>query len=83
MKKLKKMGATVSLTLALGVSVMSAEPSCGSTEPGQIPTPPCAVQPASTNTAETPSDLGTAAIANETSLTRIAAYVLLNFPPLF
>jgi hypothetical protein len=76
MKKLRKLGTTVLLTFAIGVSVMSAEPPCGSTEPGQIPTPPCAVPLASRN-------LGTAAGANETSFTRIAADVLLNFLPLF
>lgn len=87
MKKLRKLGATVSMTFAIGISVMAAEnPPCG-TEPGQIPTPPCAMQLATENVNTTagafvaPGDAATP--TNETSLTRIAADVLLNFLPLF
>jgi hypothetical protein len=92
MKKLRKLGAIVSMTFALGISVMAAEDPplpCGSTEPGQIPTPPCAMQLATENVntavgaSSAPGDIATLAAANETSLTRIAADVLLNFLPLF
>ena len=92
MKKLRKLGATVLLTLALGTSELAAEtpnPPCGSMEPGQIPTPPCAIQLADGNTniatmgSTTPGDMGTVAVPNETSLTRIAADLLLEFLPLF
>ena len=78
MKKLRKPGAAVSLAFALAMSVAgeTPTPSCGSTEPGQIPTPPCAVQLA-------PGEMGTPAVASETSVTRMAADVLLIFLPLF
>ena len=92
MKKLTKLGATVLLTLALGTSELAAETAnlpCGSMEPGQIPTPPCAMQLADGNTniatmgSTTPGDMGTIVVPNETSLTRIAADLLLEFLPLF
>lgn len=92
MKKLRTLGAAVLLTLALGTSELAAETPnlpCGSMEPGQIPTPPCAMQLADGNTNVTTmtstasSDTGTVAAPNETSLTRIAAGLLLEFLPLF
>lgn len=90
MRKLKTLGATVLLTLALGTSELAAETPtlpCGSMEPGQIPTPPCAIQLANGNTniatQASPGDMGTVAASNETSLTRIAADLLLEFLPLF
>ncbi len=90
MKKLRKPGAAVSLAFALAMSVAgeTPTPSCGSTEPGQIPTPPCAVQlaPGGMNTSATstaPGEIGTPAVASETSVTRMAADVLLIFLPLF
>ncbi|MDX6496904.1 MAG: hypothetical protein QOG23_164 [Blastocatellia bacterium] len=90
MKKLKTLGATLLLTLALGTSELAAETPtfpCGSMEPGQIPTPPCAIQIADGDsnlaTQASPGDMGTAAVSNETSLTRIAADLLLEFLPLF
>lgn len=90
MKKLRKLGASAFLTLALAMSVMAGEtqtPPCAPTEPGQSPIPPCATAPnglstfTATSTAKT--DMGTAAMSNQTLLTRIAADVLLNFLPLF
>ncbi len=89
MKKLRKLGTTVLMTFALAISVIATEnPPCG-TEPGQIPTPPCATQLATENVNTTArasvatGNIGTSTVANETSLTRIAADVLLNFLPLF
>ena len=89
MRKLKTLGATVLLTLALGTSELAAETRtlpCGSMEPGQIPTPPCAIQLADVNAniaTQASLGMGTVAASNETSLTRIAADLLLNFLPLF
>ena len=86
MRTLRKLGATVSIALALTISAMAAEnPPCG-TEPGQIPTPPCAMQLATVNTAAGSSVAASntaTPVPNETSLTRIAADVLLSFLPLF
>ncbi len=89
MKKLKELCATALMTFALAISVMATEnPPCG-TEPGQIPTPPCATQLATEKVNTTAGthvatgDTGTSAVTNETSLARIAADVILNFLPLF
>lgn len=90
MKNLSKLSAAVVLTGAFALSASAADtttPPCA--VPGQTETPPCATQLASEdmNTlAATPIDHGEmrmAAVSNETSLTRMAADLLLEFLPLF
>lgn len=86
MKNLKKLGATVALTCALGFPVFAGQtetPPCAQPEPGQTETPPCAGvlgdvdTPPGSSTA--PGDMG----SGGASLTEIAADVLLNLLPLF
>ena len=88
MKNLRKLGAAVVLTAALALSAFAGEtptPPCAAPAPGQIETPPCSAAPGEMDTpgvtATAPGD--TTAASNETSLTRIATDVLLNFLPLF
>jgi hypothetical protein len=87
MKKLRKLGAAVVLTFVLALSAFTGETyasPCSIPEPGQTDTPPCATQlpsPAVTSTA--PGDMSTPAVASETSVTQMAADVLLIFLPLF
>lgn len=78
MKSLKKIGVAAVLTFALALSVLAGEiptPPCGAPQPGQIETPPCAAAPGDM---ETPT-----LVSSETSLTEIAADVILTFLPLF
>jgi hypothetical protein len=89
MKNLRKLGASVFLTFALGAAVMAGEiptPPCAPA-PGQIDTPPCAAASADLGTANssstTSAGLNTPAVAQETSFSQIAANVLLNLLPLF
>ena len=42
MKNLKRLGAAIALTLALGISAFADGPPCAPPEPGQSQTPPCA-----------------------------------------
>jgi hypothetical protein len=82
MKNLRKLAATVVLTGVLALSAFAGEtstPPCAP-QPGQIETPPCAAAPGDM---ETPTGASTALANSETSLTEIAADVLLNFLPLF
>jgi hypothetical protein len=90
MNNLKRFGAAVILTLALGLTTLGGEiltPPCSAPEPGEILTPPCGSAPGDlgtpAGTPAAPSEMGTAAVPSETSLTRIAADFLLNFLPLF
>jgi hypothetical protein len=91
MKNLKKLGAAVVLTCALGLPVLAGQtdtPPFSPLEPGQTDTPPCVAAPANDDIPTSPStgagDLGTSTVANsETSFTEIAADVLLNLLPLF
>jgi hypothetical protein len=90
MKNLRKLGAAVALTCALGLSVFAGQtdtPPC-SPEGGQTSTPPCSAAPSdmgTTSEASTrPGDMGTPTVASsETSFTEIAANVLLNVLSLF
>lgn len=89
MKNLRKLGATCVLTCVLALSAFAGQiptPPCAPPEPGQIPTPPCAEQQAPGDV-ETPigapTALGDMTLASETSLTEIAADVILTFLPLF
>ena len=88
---LKKIGAAVVLTCALGLPVLAGQtetPPCVSPEGGQTSTPPCDAAPGDMETPTVAStatgDLGTSTVTNsETSFTEIAANVLLNLLPLF
>jgi hypothetical protein len=91
MKTLREFGAAVILTFVLALSAVAGQtdtPPCSSPQPGQTDTPPCSTLLASgdmnrSGVASTASgDMGTP-VANETSLTRIAADLLLEFLPLF
>lgn len=86
MKNLRKLGAAVVLTVVLALSAFAGEtqtPPCAPPEPGQTETPPCAtaVVDMDTPTGESaaPGDMGNGG----TSLTEIAADVLLSILPLF
>lgn len=91
MKNLRKLGATVALTCALGMPVLAGQtdtPPCSQPAPGQTDTPPCAAAfgdlgtPTGASTA--PGEMATPTFASsETSFTEFAANVLLNFLPLF
>lgn len=91
MKNLRKLGAAVALTCALGLPVFAGQtetPPCSRPEPGQIDTPPCAAASGDMDTptgaSTAPGDLGTPTLAStETSFTDFAANVLLNLLPLF
>ncbi len=91
MMNLRKLGATVVLTFALGLPVFAGQidtPPCTEPEGGQTSTPPCSVAPsdmgAPTETSTAPGDMGTSTVAdNETYFTEIVAGVLLNALPLF
>lgn len=78
MKNLRKLGNTVVLTLALGLFAFAGETrtlACGSPDPGQIDTPPCAMAQAPTSDLVTPT--------KEASLTEIAANVIFGIASLF
>jgi hypothetical protein len=87
MKNLKRLGAAVVLTLALGLSALGGEiltPPCPPPEPGEILTPPCGAAPGDMETptlTSTSGELG--APTDEGSFSKIAADVLLNLLPLF
>jgi hypothetical protein len=91
MKNLRKLGAVMALTFALGLPVLAGQtstPPCPLPEPGQIETPPCASASGDMGTPAAPSaapgGIGTPALTNnETSLTEIAADVLQNVLSLF
>ncbi len=90
MKNIRKLGAVVALTCALGLSVFAGQtdtPPC-SPEGGQTSTPPCSAAPsdlgASAGASATAGSMGTPTVAgSETSLTEIAANVLSTFLPLY
>ena len=87
-KKLSSVGV-LALTLALFAFAEGATPPCASPEPGQTETPPCATQLTADNsntpgvTSIGPGDTDMRAVSHPTSLTRIAADLLLEFLPLF
>jgi hypothetical protein len=87
MKTLRKLGPAIALAMALTSHAFAAP--CAPPEPGQTSTPPCEVQPApgdmktAAGASTAPGDMGTPTVASETSLTRMAADVLLIFLPLF
>jgi hypothetical protein len=91
MKDLRKLGAAVVLTLALGVAALGGEiltPPCPVPEPGEILTPPCSAAPGDIGTPGVTStssgDVATLTVAtDETSFREIAADLFLNFLPLF
>ena len=91
MTNLRKLGAAVALTCALGLPVLAGQtdtPPCSPPDPGQTDTPPCVAAPLNndlpTGLSTGPGDMGTPTTTNsETSFTEIAANVLLNFLPLF
>ena len=78
MKSLRKLGIAAVLTGVVALSTFAGEiptPPCAPPEPGQTETPPCVTAP---------GDMGTPTVASsETSLTEIAADVLLNCLSLF
>lgn len=79
MKNLKKLGAAIVLTGALGLTTFAGEidtPPHASADPGQIETPPCAI-------AHSPSPGQTDTPPAEVSLTEIASSVLLSMVSLF
>jgi hypothetical protein len=89
-RTLIKLGLAVGLTLTLALSAFAGEPPCGTPDPGQIPTPPCATQFADGGMdmplghSNTASNMGTPTVANdETSFNEIAAKVVLGLLPLF
>lgn len=89
MKNLRRLGVSVILTAAIGLSTLAVEaqtPSCAPPEPGQSSTPPCVANPANTP----PGDISAPTIpenlaseANQASLDEIAVSVLLSLLPLF
>lgn len=88
MKNLRKLGAAVALICVLGLPALAGEtstPPCLPPDPGETSTPPCAAAPSDMSGASTaPSDMGTPTVAsNETSVTEIAADVLMNVLSLF
>lgn len=88
MKNLKRLGAAVVLTLALGLSALGGEiltPPCPVPEPGEILTPPCSATPGDmeTPTPTAQGEIGTSTANDEMSFSKIAADVLLNLLPLF
>lgn len=90
MKVLRKLGATVVLTLILGLPVVAGEiltPLCAPPEPGQTSTPPCEAAPGDMNSEVTSTAsgyIGTPTLANnDTSLGDIATDALLNFLSLY
>jgi hypothetical protein len=89
MNNLKRLGAAVILTLALGLTTVGGEiltPPCSAPEPGEILTPPCGSASGDLGTAASApaarSEMGVPAVTKETSFSRIAADVLLSFLPL-
>lgn len=91
MKHLKKLGAAIVLTCALGLTAFAGEtmtPPCAPPEPGQTSTPPCATAQAP-NTGEIPTPPAVAPGQTDTppmgelSLTEIASSVLLRIVSLF
>jgi len=90
MKKLRKLGAAVLLTVVLILPVFAGQidtPPCTPPEPGQTSTPPCSSAPGDMETptlTSTSGDLGASTVANdEMSFSKIAADLFLNILPLF
>jgi len=87
MKNLRKLGNTVVLTLALGLFAFAGETrtlACGSPDPGQIDTPPCAMAQAPTPDDTVPGQVDTPPAARvDPSLTEIAANVIFGIASLF
>ena len=89
MKKLRKLGAAVVLTFLLALSAFTGKTYASPCIPGQTDTPPCAMQLASGDmntpavTSIASGYMSTPAVASETSVTGMAADVLLIFLPLF
>ena len=93
MKDLKRLGAAIILTCALGLSAFAGQPmtSCPPPEPGQTLTPCDPGSPTITGDVSTPTVTSTTsdglggptAASDETSLTEIAANVFLTFLSLF
>lgn len=83
MKNLRKLGVALVLTAVLAVSAFAGEIQTPPCAPGEIQTPPCAaaVVDLDTPTGEStaPGDMGNGG----SSLTEIAADVLLSILPLF
>jgi hypothetical protein len=88
MKNLRKLSAAVVLACVFSLSAFAGETPTPPCAPGQIDTPPCAAAfgdidtPTGASTAT--GDMGTPTLASsETSLTEIAADVLMSILPLF
>ena len=67
MKNLKRLGATVVLTLALGLTALAGEmetPPCAPPTPGEIETPPCAAAQMTPDDSTAPGGISTPAAAN-------------------
>ncbi|MDX6290256.1 MAG: hypothetical protein QOH42_2055 [Blastocatellia bacterium] len=86
MRTLRKLGPAIALAMVLATHAFAAP--CAPPEPGQTSTPPCEMQSTlgdidiAIQKSSVPGYGGTP-VANETSLTRIAADLLLEFLPLF
>ena len=86
MRTLRKLGPAIALAMVLATHAVAAP--CAPPEPGQTSTPPCEMRSTledidiAVQKSSVPSYVGTQ-MANETSLTRIAADLLLEFLPLF
>ncbi len=89
MKKLRKLGTALLLTLVLSLVAFGGQvepPPCAAPVPGQVDTPPCATASGdlSSSNSSSSGDLSTPMELNsETSFVNFAADLLLNFLPLY
>lgn len=84
MKNLKRLGAAVVLTCALGVAAFAGElptSPCPPPDPGETHSPPCAAAPTSGDPGETSSP--PASSADGVSITEIAADLLQSVLSIF
>ena len=85
MNNLKRLGVALVLTLALAASAFA----CGTPDPGQIQTPPCAVASGPTATSDAPAvpaeipTLGEPSAGTASSVAEVAMSLFVSLLPLF
>lgn len=83
MKNLRRLGATVALTLVLGLSAFAGDTMTPPCAPGDTMTPPCSNAQVSPDDPVTPSDLSPATAGPDYSVTGIAVDVLESLLSIF
>ena len=83
MKSLKRIGAVVALTISLGLSAFAQAPPCGSNDPGETHTPPCATYQKTNDDSTAPGETSTPPDSTDYIITQVAVDIVESVLTLF